>query len=97
LPNAARNTLPIRPIDNVDVGMYKRITFHDRYSIEAGIQAFNVLNHPQYQPGTVDNVNNPSFTSSYNFQTVTNAFFNRPEKEFLNQARTIQLSGKITF
>jgi len=97
LPNAARNTLPIRPIDNVDVGLYKRITFHDRYSIEAGIQAFNVLNHPQYQPGTVDNVNNPSFTSSYNFQTVTNAFFNRPEKEFLNQARTMQLTGKITF
>ena len=97
LPNAARNTLPIRPIDNVDLGLYKRITFHDRYSIQAGIQAFNVLNHPQYQPGTVDNVNNPSFTSSYNFQTVTNAFFNRPEKEFLNQARTMQLTGKITF
>src|SRR6185312_12281216 len=53
LPNAARNTLPIRPIDNVDVGLYKRITFHERYSIQAGIQAFNVLNHPQYQPGTV--------------------------------------------
>jgi len=97
LPNASRNTLPIRPIDNVDVGLYKRITFHERYSVEAGIQAFNVLNHPQYQPGTVDNVNNPSFTSSYSFQTVTNAFFNRPEKEFLNQARTMQLTGKINF
>jgi len=97
VPTASRNTLPIRPIDNVDVGLYKRITFHERYSIEAGIQAFNVLNHPQYQPGTVDNVNNPSFTSSYNFQTVTNAFFNHPEKEFLNQARSMQLTGKITF
>jgi hypothetical protein len=97
LPNAARNTLPIRPIDNIDVGLYKRITFHDRYSLEAGVQAFNVLNHPQYQPGNIDNVNNPSFTSSYNFQTVTNAFFNHPEKEFLNQARAMQLTGKIIF
>jgi len=97
LPNSARNTLPIRPIDNVDVSLYKRLTVHDHYSFEVGIQAFNVLNHPQYQPGTVDNVNGPSFTASYNFQTVSSAFFNRPEKEFLNNARTMQLSGKISF
>jgi len=97
LPNSARNTLPIRPIDNLDVALYKRLTARERYSLEVGIQSFNVLNHPQYQPGNVDNVNNPSFTSSFNFQTVTNAFFNRPEKEFLNNARTIQLSGKIIF
>ena len=96
-PNSARNTLPIRPIDNLDVGLYKRLTVREHYSLEVGIQAFNVLNHPQYQPGNVDNVNNPSFTSSFNFQTVTNAFFNRPEKEFLNNARTMQLTGKIIF
>ncbi len=97
LPNGARNTLPIRPIDNVDLALYKRFTVHEHYSVEGGIQAFNVLNHAQYQPGTVDNVNGPSYTSSYNFQTVSNAFFNRPEKEFLNNARTMQLSGKIVF
>jgi hypothetical protein len=96
-PNSARNTLPIRPIDNLDVGVYKRITVHERYSLQVGIQSFNVLNHAQYQPGNVDNVNNPAFTSSLNFQTVTNAFFNRPEKEFVNQARSVQLTGKITF
>jgi hypothetical protein len=65
--------------------------------LEFGLGAFNVLNHPQYQPGNVDNVNGPSYTSSYNFQTVSNGFFNHPEKEFLNQARTMQLSGKINF
>ena len=97
LPNAARNTLPIRPIDNLDVSLYKRFTARERYSLEVGLQAWNVLNHAQYQPGTVDNVNNPSYTSSYNFQTVSNAFFNRPEKQFVNNARTMQLSGKIIF
>jgi hypothetical protein len=70
---------------------------HERYSLEFGIQAFNVLNHAQYQPGTIDNVNGPSYTSSYNFQTVTSAGFNRPDKEFLNNARTMQLSGKLNF
>lgn len=97
LPNAARNTLPVRPIDNFDLAAYKRITFFDRYSFEFGAQAFNVLNHAQYTPGSIDNVNGPSYTSSYNFQTVTSSFFNHPEKEFLNNARTMQLTGKINF
>ncbi len=97
LPTASRNTLPIRPIDNVDLALYKRLTLRERYSLEVGIQAFNILNHPQYQPGTLDNVNGPSYTSSYNFQTVTSAGFNRPDKEFLNNARTMQLSGKLNF
>src|ERR1700712_4622681 len=97
LPNSSRNTLPTRPIDNVDVALYKRITVHDHYSLEIGAQAFNVLNHAQYTPGTADNVNITSFTSSYAFQTVGNAFFNHPEKVFLNNARTMQLTGKIPF
>lgn len=97
LPNGSRNTLPVRPIDNLDLAAYKRFTVREHYSVEFGAQAFNVLNHAQYTPGSVDNVNGPSYTSSYNFQTVTNAFFNRPEKEFLNNARTMQLTGKINF
>jgi hypothetical protein len=97
LPNASRNTLPVRPIDNFDLAAYKRITFFEHYTVEIGVQAFNVLNHPQYLPGSVDNVNGPSYTSSYNFQTVSNSFFNHPEKEFLNNARTMQLTGKINF
>ncbi len=97
LPTAGRNTLAGRPIDNIDLALYKRLTFHERYSLEFGVQAFNALNHAQYQPGTLDNVNGPSYTSSYNYQTVTSAAFNHPEKEFLNNARTMQLTGKINF
>jgi len=96
-PNSARNTLPIRPIDNIDLSLYKRLTVRERYSLEVGIQSWNVLNHAQYQPGTVDNVNGPSFTSSTSYQTASSANFNHPEKEFLNNARTMQISGKITF
>jgi hypothetical protein len=97
LPNGARNSLPIRPINNIDLSAFKRVTIFEHYSFEFGAQAYNVLNHAQYIPGTLDNVNATSFTSSYNYQTVGNAFFNRPEKQFLNNARTMQLSGKITF
>jgi hypothetical protein len=96
-PNSERNTLPIRPIDNIDLTVIKRVTFFERYSLELGIAAFNILNHPQYQPGNLDNVNDPSFTSSTSYQTVGTANFNHPEKEFLNNSRTMTLTGKITF
>ncbi len=98
LPNAQRNTLATRPINNFDLAAYKRLTFHERYSFEFGAQAYNVLNHAQYTPGTVNNINQTSNISTYaNFQTVGNGFFNQPGKVFLNNARTMQLSGKFFF
>ena len=98
LPNGSRNTLATRPINNFDLAAYKRLTFHERYSFEFGAQAYNVFNHAQYTPGTVNNINQTSNTSTYvNFQTVDNAFFGLPGKVFLNNARTMQLSLKLFF
>jgi hypothetical protein len=96
-PTAGRNTLPIRPIDNIDLSAYKRVTVFDRYTVEFGAQAFNVLNHAQYIPGSVDNVSSNGYTASYNFQTVSNSFFNQPQKVFGNNPRTMQLSAKFDF
>ena len=49
-------------------------------------------------PGTVNNINQTSNVSTYiNFQTVGNGFFGQPGKVFLNNARTMQLSGKFSF
>jgi hypothetical protein len=98
LPTGARNTLPTSPINNWDLAAYKRLTFRERYSFEFGAQSYNVFNHAQYTPGTVNNINTTSNTSTYvNFQTVDNAFFGIPGKVFLNNARTIQLSAKVFF
>lgn len=97
LPNASRNTLPLPVENNLDFAAYKRFTLHNRYSIEIGAQAFNVLNHAQYIPGSVDDVNAISYTASYNLQTVSSAGFNRPDKEFTNNPRTMQLSAKFIF
>ncbi|WP_158942296.1 carboxypeptidase regulatory-like domain-containing protein [Granulicella sp. S190] len=98
LPNASRNSLATRPINNFDMSALKRVTFHERYSFEFGAQAYNVLNHAQYTPGTVNNINTTSNTTTYlNFQTVGNGFFNQPGKVFTNNARSMQLSGKLFF
>ena len=78
----------------------KRINFTDRYAFEFQAQAFNVLNHPQYLPGSLDNVNqNPTNTLSTNFQTVGegNKFFGQPQYTFNSNGRSMQLSAKLIF
>ena len=97
LPNASRNTLPIRPIDNFDLSALKRINFTDRYAFEFQAEAFNVLNHAQYIPGSVDTINAQGFTSNYNFQTVGSNAFGQAQKIFSNNPRVMQLTAKLLF
>ncbi len=97
LPTTGRNTLPINPINNIDATAIKRFSLGEARSIEFGAGAFNVLNHAQYIPGTIDNINSPGYTASTNFQTVTNAAFNLPGKSFMANSRSMQLNLKFTF
>ena len=96
-PNASRNTLPIRPIDNFDVTALKRITFKERYSVEFDVNAFNVLNHAQYIPGSIDTVNVRNTAGVTSFNAVTSSAFNVPGKTYLNHNRQLQLAAKIRF
>jgi len=97
LSTAGRNTLPINPINNLDATAIKRFNFTERYNLEFQAQAYNVFNHAQYIPGTIDNINSPGYTTSLNFQTVTSANFNVPGKAFTANARSMQLALKFTF
>ena len=97
LPTASRNTLPIRPIDNIDVTALKRISFKERYSFEVDATALNVLNHAQYIPGSIDTVNLRSTANVYAFNSVTNANFNNAPKNYSNNSRNLLLTAKIRF
>ena len=104
LPNGARNTQSIAPIDNLDLTAVKRFSYHDRYKLEFQVQAFNVLNHSQYVPGSLNTVNSIGTfngqpgTGSSNFTKVTSgALFNNKFVDFNNQSRMLQLAGKFTF
>ena len=89
--------MPTGRINNVDLTAIKRITFKDRYKVEFGMQAINALNHSQYFPGSLDTVNSIGSTGSRNFDAVNNVQFNQKQLVFSNNARTLQLSGKIIF
>jgi hypothetical protein len=97
MPTASRNTQALPPIDNVDATALKRFNFAERYSLEFSAQAFNVFNHSQFIPGAVDNINSPGYTAQILFQTASNPDFNQPQKFFVANARSMQLSLKFAF
>ena len=100
LPNAGRNLLPTGRIDNLDLTAIKRFSYRERYKIEVQLQAFNVLNHSQYLPGSLSTVNSIASTGSgaANFVNVTQGgTFANKAADFSNNARMMQLAAKFSF
>ena len=64
------------------------------------MQAFNVLNHSQYLPGSINQVNSVgSFTTGASNYSKVNAgsLFNNKQIDFSNNARAMQLAAKFNF
>ncbi len=98
LANAARNTLPTRPIDNVDFTIGKDISFTENTKFQFQAKIFNLFNHPQFIPGSINDVasigNTAVRTGLLNPAVST---FNQPQLAFASNARTMQLVVKFIF
>ncbi len=92
-----RNTLPGRSINDVDLTVVKRFTFGERYNVEFSMAAFNVFNHPQFVPGSLNDVYSYGYTTTRDFLTPKNGNFNNVEGYFASNARTLQLGMKFIF
>lgn len=101
MPDASRQTLQGRPIDNLDLSAYKRFTVGDHYTLEIGAQALNALNHAQYVSGSVDDAGSYSYTGLSYTTILTggqpSSVFGHPELVFSNNPRVMQLSAKLMF
>jgi Carboxypeptidase regulatory-like domain len=99
LATVGRNTLLTRPINNFDLTAVKRFSLTERYKIEFSANAFNLLNHPQFVPGSLNDVASIGYTGSgvSNYLTPGNTVFNRPDQTFASNARTLQLGLKVKF
>jgi Carboxypeptidase regulatory-like domain len=99
LPTNTRNTLPIRPINNFDLSVVKSVSIKERYKFQFGAGAWNVLNHSQYLPGSVNNINSIGYTNgaTLSYLVPSSTTFNNPEATFSNNARTMQLFAKFMF
>lgn len=99
LATTGRNTLQTRPIDNLDVTAGKHFSLTERTRLEFQAQFLNVLNHPQYTPGLLNQVDSIGFTSAAatNYLKPSNAIFNRPDQAFASNSRTLQMALKFIF
>jgi hypothetical protein len=76
----------------------KRLSFSERFKVEFQAQAFNVMNHPQYVGGYLNDIASIGFTGSQrNMLLPTNSQFNQPQSVFSSNPRTLQLALKIFF
>jgi len=91
--------LPIRPINNVDLSVVKSVSIREHYKFQFGAGAWNVLNHSQYLPGSVNNVNSLGDTdgATLSYLTPASTTFNKPEVTFSNNARSMQLYARFMF
>jgi hypothetical protein len=99
LSNLRRNTLPTRPISNFDASIYKSFSFGERMKLQIGMQLLNAFNHPQFIPGTVNDIKSFGQTATVvrNYLTPSRANFNDPTVTFGSNPRATQLSAKFSF
>ena len=99
MATTGRNTLPTRHINNLDFTLVKRFSYRERYKFEVQGQFLNGLNHPQFTPGILNQINSfgQSGSGVLNYLTPGNKNFNNPEATFNSNARTVQIAAKFFF
>jgi len=99
LATVGRNTLLTKPINNLDLTAVKRISITERFKVEFNANAFNLFNHAQFVPGSLNDVASIGYTGSgvSNYLTPGNAAFNQASQTFAGNARTLQLGLKFLF
>ncbi|HEV2763240.1 MAG TPA: carboxypeptidase regulatory-like domain-containing protein [Pyrinomonadaceae bacterium] len=101
IANSARNTLHLPGINNFDISVFKNFNLggEGRRRIQLRADFFNAFNHPQYIPGSPNDVA-PIDTvgvSQVNTIFAGNTDFNRPERVFSSNPRVIQLALRFDF
>jgi hypothetical protein len=100
LGNSGRNNVQMPPIDNVDLSIVKRFAINERASFEFGANFQNLLNHPQFVPGLINDVasfGNTTGAARSSLLNPASSGFLDPTAVFSSNSRTIGLLAKIKF
>lgn len=95
--NSGRNILAGRGINNWDFNVAKILAIKERYRLQVRADFFNGFNHPQYTPGTVNNINSTNRANVTNYLTPGNALFGQFDQVYSSNPRVIQVGAKVTF
>ena len=96
LANGGRNSFPLDPINNLDVSLRKRLTITERVKLEFGIEFYNLLNHPQFTGGAINDVAQ-SRSTNRNYLIPSSSSFGQYQQFFPSNSRYGQLLARITF
>jgi len=94
-----RNTFLLPPINNVDFSIFKNFRVGETKYFQIRADFFNVLNHPQYVPGSVnsvDPVNTTGLTTLNQVNPLTFDFLN-PSAVLSSNPRVIQVAARFNF
>ncbi len=99
LSNAGRNTMQLPGINNLDFSIFKNFRLAETRRIQFRADLFNALNHPQYIPGSTNDVApiNTAGVAQLNTIFAGNTDFNRPQNVFSSNSRIIQLALRLDF
>ena len=81
----------------MDFSLRKEISFRERFKFELRGDFLNGLNHPQYTPGQVNNINATNRAGVTNYLTPGNPLFGQFDQVFGSNPRNIQVGAKIVF
>lgn len=98
-PNAGRNTLQMPGINNFDFSVFKNFRFGETKKIQLRADFFNAFNHPQYIPGSPNDVAPIATTGvgQYNSIFAGNTDFGRADRVFSSNPRVIQMALRFDF
>ena len=75
----------------------KAFSIRERGKVEIRADLFNALNHPQYTPGRINNVNLIGRAGINSMLIPGSATFNQWDKVFGSNPRNIQVGAKVVF
>ena len=96
-PNSGRNTFSMNPINNVDFQALKRFNITESKRFEIGMQATNLLNHPQWSGDLLNDVYPNVNNNTRSYLETGNVEFGRFDHFFTSNPRTITIVGRIVF
>jgi len=107
ISNSARNTMQLPGINNIDFSVFKNFRMGESRRIQIRADFFNALNHPQYIPGSPNDVQPVATVAFGQVNTLTAATlsvnnpgvqtFNRGDRVFFSNPRVVQLALRFEF
>jgi len=94
---SGRNILATRGVNNFDVSISKILAFNERFRLQLRADWLNGLNHPQYTPGKINNVNITNRANVTNYLTPGNPVFGAFDQVYSSNPRTVQVAARLTF